>query len=115
MTFIPTEKPRWKPSPEEWRLLVITFVGGLASIVVGAGLIGAALVLGRGAAAQATTSFYWWWLGAATLVAWGGLAAFAWASTRGINRSMMIVVAALSGLFASLLTLTWIGIAAGVH
>jgi hypothetical protein len=38
VTFIPTEKPprttRWDLAPDEWRLLLITFVGGLGSILV---------------------------------------------------------------------------------
>lgn len=41
------EKPRWWPTLEEQRILAITFIGGLASILVGAGIIGGALALGR--------------------------------------------------------------------
>lgn len=34
-------------SPEDWRLLIITFAGGLASIIVGAGALGLAVALAR--------------------------------------------------------------------
>lgn len=47
MTDKPTEKPRWPVTAEEWRLLVITFIGGLASILVGAAALGIAVELGR--------------------------------------------------------------------
>lgn len=41
------DKPRWALNDDEWRLLVITFVGGLASIIVGAAMLGGALALAR--------------------------------------------------------------------
>ena len=37
----------WALSAAEWRLLVITFVGGLGSIVAGAGIIGGAIAIAR--------------------------------------------------------------------
>jgi hypothetical protein len=39
--------PLWALSAAEWRLLVITFVGGLGSIVAGACVIGGAIALAR--------------------------------------------------------------------
>jgi hypothetical protein len=41
------ERPLWSLSRDEQRLLMITFVGGLGSIVAGAGMIGVAIVLAR--------------------------------------------------------------------
>ena len=42
-----TDRPLWKLNRDEQRLFWITFVGGLASIVVGAGVIGSAIALAR--------------------------------------------------------------------
>jgi hypothetical protein len=39
--------PPWELSAAEWRLLVITAVGGFVSIVAGAGVIGGAIALAR--------------------------------------------------------------------
>jgi hypothetical protein len=39
--------PRWMLSAAEWRLLVITFVGGLGSIVAGACVVGGAIAIAR--------------------------------------------------------------------
>ena len=41
------ERPLWELSRDEQRLLIITFVGGLASIVAGACVIGGAIALVR--------------------------------------------------------------------
>ncbi len=41
------ERPLWVLSRDEQRVLIITFVGGLASIVAGAIFIAAAIALGR--------------------------------------------------------------------
>ena len=37
----------WKLSPADWRLLIITFAGGLGSLVAAAGIIGGAIALAR--------------------------------------------------------------------
>ena len=42
------ERPLWKLSRDEQRILIITFVGGLASIVAGVCVVGGAIALGRG-------------------------------------------------------------------
>jgi hypothetical protein len=41
------ERPLWVLNRDEQRVLIITFVGGLASIVVGACVIGGAIALAR--------------------------------------------------------------------
>lgn len=45
----PTEAPAslWAMSPAEWRLLMITFAGGLASVVVGAAVLGLAVAAAK--------------------------------------------------------------------
>jgi hypothetical protein len=61
----PTEedRPLWSMSRDEQRLLWITFVGGLASILVGAGIIGAAIVFARYEVRQNSVT----WLAVVTL------------------------------------------------
>jgi hypothetical protein len=41
------DRPLWRLTVEDQRVLLITFAGGLGAIVVGAGMIGAALAFGR--------------------------------------------------------------------
>lgn len=45
----PTEAPAssWAMSPAEWRLLMITFAGGLAPVVVGAAVLGLAVAAAK--------------------------------------------------------------------
>src|SRR5690242_10883018 len=42
------ERPLWELSRDEQRILIITFVGGLASIVAGVCVVGGAIALVRG-------------------------------------------------------------------
>ena len=116
MTFIPTEKSppkkRWELTPEEWRLLMITFVGGLGSIVVGAATIGVAFALSR-------------WLRPATGLAGviqaattvGLCLALVWVlrSGRAGFNSYTRVIFGVAVASALLVVLAWIGVAAGVH
>jgi hypothetical protein len=44
---VPEERPLWKLDRGEQRILLITFVGGVGSIIVGAFFIGIAIALGR--------------------------------------------------------------------
>ena len=123
MTFIPREKPqgktRWELTPEEWRLLGITFVGGVASILVGAGAIGAAIAAGRlfvhGGSPDG--SFFWGSFIFLTVFAWG-FTAVAFFPLRGRipwkHPLIQFVMPQLVGICVMVL-LTWIGIAAGVH
>jgi len=41
------DRPLWSLSRDEQRILAITFVGGLASIIIGAAVIGASIALAR--------------------------------------------------------------------
>jgi len=67
------DRPLWKLSRDEQRVLLITFVGGLASIIVGAAVIGVAIALAHHAerpgfsmaglaaySVAAIVGFAWW-------------------------------------------------------
>jgi hypothetical protein len=121
VTFIPTEKPppkpRWDLTSEEWRLLVITFVGGLGSIVVGAGALGVAVALARffGPGPR-------WALLVTTVLSVGATVASVQTLIRqqgpygrpsGVRKAAVLL--GLSAFGSTLFLLTWIGLAAGVH
>ena len=104
-----TDKPRWEPTPEEWRALTITFVGGVASIVVGAGILGAALALARwqtrnGGAVGVIT------LAVGGLLCWLSLPSL-WKESRGRESrlSPWLVIVALAAVF-DLLVLIGVGV-----
>jgi hypothetical protein len=98
-------------STEEWRLLIITFVGGLASIIVGAGALGLAVVLARkehpgndvqtwiGFVAAPLTTV----CGIVILVLLGALKSWWWRALIAFGTLTVIII-----------TLTWIGVAAGI-
>ena len=117
MTFIPTEKPprrtRWELTPDEWRLLVITFLGGIASIVLGAATIGVALALLR----WVTPGRGWEAIGMFAFTV--GIWAFFVFGIRKRNRegwTRSTRVAMVGGVLSIMtLTLMWVGVAAGVH
>jgi hypothetical protein len=62
------DRPLWSLSRDEQRILAITFVGGLASIILAAGIIGAAIALGRWFRHQNLEGGFAHWLPAATSV-----------------------------------------------
>lgn len=116
------ERPLWKLDRNEQRILVITFVGGLASIIVGAAVVGVAIALAHRAerpgvslaglaaySASAVVLFAFW----VAYVRWGfrgmpGRPLDLWP----VSSRFGVLVGAL--LVASVV-LTWIGIAAGIH
>ncbi len=105
----------WALSATEWRLLTITFIGGLGSIITGACVIGAAISIDRAIAAY-QHPFRVGSLVLATPVVLL-LATFnlwlAWGSDDlGKVRWFVFVT---SGLLIALTFLVWIGLAAGVH
>lgn len=120
-----TERSLWQLSRDEQRVLIITFVGGLASIIVGAVVLGGAAALAHyeqkvnststlaavtvGSAVVAVTS------GAAMLVTTilRGRRAFRLIATVFVVMDLIVVIAS-TALFC-LSILTWIGIAAGIH
>ena len=107
------EKSRWELTPEEWRTLVITFIGGLASIVVGACVIGAALAFSR------------WWNHGNTIKNWpvsvwltiscpaaSAVIFYFWKKNK--KQRLLFGLMVLNVLLSTLILLVWIGIAAGV-
>jgi hypothetical protein len=106
-----TEKPRWELTPEDWRTLIITFVGGVASIIVGAGLLGAALALAHWQT-QGVRSGHWIGLVLSTVGIWT-LTVGRLGFHKPKDRWDVLLTGSLA-LFAAILLLTWIGIAAGV-
>lgn len=73
------ERPLWVLTTEEWRVLLITFAGGLGSIVVGAGMLGCALAL---AWHMERSRGPIWGLALATGVCAVGAAVYGWAFTQ---------------------------------
>ena len=107
------DRPLWRLTPDEQRVLLITFAGGVGSIVVGAGVIGLALVLARHDRAPLST------LAVATVGVLAVLLAMRFINSvveppRGQKWIGDIgVIVGVAG--CVVLVLTWIGIAAGVH
>ncbi|MCW2904130.1 MAG: hypothetical protein JWO67_6395 [Streptosporangiaceae bacterium] len=117
MTDKPTEKPRWPITAEEWRLLVITFIGGLASILVGAAALGIAVALGRLIRTHPldVPDLNGWGLVTPWAVLWTLLAVVTirlWLMNRAVWERVLAFV---FSFLAILSWLTWIGLAAGLH
>ena len=108
------ERPLWQLSRDEQRVLIITFVGGLASIAAGACVIGGAIALSRWVRAQhiplvaliLLTALY------ISSMIWG--ASLRRRSSKPWPRHLFIMWL---GMFVglSMLLLAWIGFAAGIH
>jgi drug/metabolite transporter (DMT)-like permease len=97
-------------SPEDWRLLMITFVGGLASILGGAAMLGLAIILAR-KEQPGNNTFSWIFLVGGPLILVGIVVALARERREGwfqrIAWSFMIGI-------IIVVALTWIGVAAGI-
>lgn len=120
MTFIPSEKSSrkrpWELPADEWRLLMITFVGGLASIVVGAGLIGAALALDRVSRSWAWGGVTWLLVILGSVAAWTLVAAMPrFSRWMDFGFPGFAFLLGLSLPSAVVFTLMMVGVAAGVH
>jgi hypothetical protein len=97
-------------SPEDWRLLVITFVGGLASIIVGAGALGLAVALAR--VEHPGNNVFSWVVFVAFPI---GLLVCILPFARERNKSWYYyVLIVLFGAGVTLSILVWIGAAAGI-
>ena len=112
------ERPLWELSRDEQRVLIITFIGGLASVVAGACVIGAAIALVR-----AVKPHYGLM---ATLIIFTPLyfIAMAWSfnvrrrrrGRRPLRMDMdLFILWLILCLVLFILLLVWIGIAAGIH
>jgi hypothetical protein len=97
-------------SPEDWRLLIITFAGGLGSIVIGAAVLGLAVALARyeHPPDNASTWFFDVALPIVLLIGWVW-----WLRER--NRKWYDYLGLyLLGVILAIVILTWIGVAAGI-
>jgi hypothetical membrane protein len=102
------QRNQW--SPEDWRILMITFVGGLASILVGAAMLGLAVILARKEQPgnDASTWFFFVAFPIVLLIGWVW-----WLRER--NKKWYDYLALCSlGAILVIVILTWIGVAAGI-
>ncbi len=100
-------------------MLWITFIGGVASIIIGAAILGMALALGRpveqrharGVAGLAVfTALY----GVIALYMLLGIARVGRRKNKPDSRILVVVTVAGGSSMLALLLLTWIGVAAGI-
>ena len=107
------ERPLWVLSRDEQRVLIITFAGGLASIVAGVGVVGGAIALVRGLRAiQFPLGYQIFFTTAYIFLAILGVSFRR--RLRPLPRALLILWLALCvGLSIWLLAL--IGVAAGIH
>ena len=107
------ERPLWVLSRDEQRVLIVTFVGGLASIIASACVIGGAIALAR--ALQKghfpLTPTY----GTAAFILIGVLIITGLRSSSELLNFFAKLFLPLWGFPFALLLLAWIGIAAGIH
>lgn len=108
------KRPLWVLSHDEQRVLIITFVGGLASIIVGACVIGGAIALARGLKAIHVPLYLLiiWTVLVSFIVVWGAIVRPDWSGpgTRAAVITFLVMCFVLS-----ILLLAWIGVAAGIH
>jgi hypothetical protein len=110
------ERPIWKLDGSEQRQLIITFVGGLASIIVGGCVLGVAAVLARNEERGQGFTLIGLMDGTASLGTFLVLS-FLFMSTVKSRLAKRIFQVALIAfvLLLTLAVLVWIGIAAGLH
>lgn len=108
------DRPLWQLTRDEQRVLLITFVGGLASIVVGAAIIGISLAFAR-----FSDSGHPGWEGPFCFLAAAvcSTVAIFWSkkARRGLTRGQLIRTAVVAALSWSILILWGVGLAAGIH
>lgn len=103
------DRPLWQLSRDEQRILLITFAGGLASIVVGAAIIGASLALAR------YGGLNWFWIVLLALLAGAQTSILVQDDLTSVPKRMVIALAASAFLLWSVLILWLVGILAGIH
>jgi hypothetical protein len=112
----PEEQSLWRLNRDEQRTLIITFIGGLASIVAAACVLGGAIALDRWIAHNNHGHIDWRGeaVTSAILVLGGGFVLY---FVRGPNMSKRWnwTVTVVYGLLLALVLLLWIGLAAGIH
>jgi hypothetical protein len=97
-------------SPEDWRLLVITFAGGLGSIVIGAAMLGLAVALARSEhpGDNASTWFFDVALPIVLLIGW------VWWLRERNKKWYDYLGLCFLGVSLVIVILTWIGVVAGI-
>jgi hypothetical protein len=108
------ERPLWVLSTGEKRILLITFAGGLASIIVGAAVIGASVALAGSFRVHNGTD----WRGMAFMAAAAGTLTAAALTSWGralFEPPQRVMFALGSVLLWSVLILWLVGVAAGIH
>jgi hypothetical protein len=108
------ERPLWEFSRDEHRVLIITFVGGVASIVVGASVIGGAIALVRAIKPAHSLLVFLIFITAVYILV-VVLAAIAWNHWRRPGPRVAGISWLLAWVGLSILLLVWIGLAAGIH
>jgi hypothetical protein len=106
----PVERSLWPLSRDDQRSLMITFVGGLASIIAAACVIGGAIGMARAMKSGNSWLGYLWIFGIVALILCVVLANFAPSKWKWIR--WLVILAFLPDI-VSLLAL--IGLAAGIH
>ena len=106
------ERPLWVLSRDEQRVLIITFVGGLASIVVGAGIIGVAIALVRVVKPGSLLGFLILITVLDTFILVAGVNAGRLSGSRSKGALILWLFALVD---FPILLLIWIGWAAGIH
>ena len=107
------DRPLWVLSRDEQRVLIITFVGGVASVVAGVCVVGGAIAVLRFLRAQGDFSL--WILVVATAVQISSMLVAARARRHGLwSRTDSIWFLILCG-GLGLLLLVWTGVAADIH
>jgi hypothetical protein len=110
------DRPVWSLSRDEQRTLAITFVGGLASIIIGAGVIGASIALGRWVEHQNLR-----WLAHGGAAAWGSVVSGllgALGGLAGLRKDAPLSSRVFGWIAASIgvfLLLVIVGVGAGIH
>lgn len=96
-------------SPAEWRLLMITFVGGLASVVAGAAVLGLAVAAAKLARPAPGVPGGWLPLASVTVAAiFAFIGELKWA----VRKTRFLVW--WIGIFLFFLSLVWVGLALGI-
>lgn len=97
-------------SPEDWRTFMITFVGGLASILVGAAMLALAFALAR--YWDLHNDFFTWfdWVVSPLAILWGLVVIPRRKKRSRFERVVRWSAAAM----LTIVALTWIGVAAGI-
>jgi len=97
---------------QDWRMLVITFVGGVASIIVGAALVGLAFALAR---IYTPHNDFPTWFFLVICPVFSAIGCVAVVTGLGTRSWFSKTYLGLCGSFVVYSILVWVGVAAGIH